>query len=177
MLLHPDAARRFIDGYKSVLLEIHARMNVPRSQDLLDDLAKARGLAKAQPTALTDALAALKADGRGLADDVEQAIVSMRIARWVYLRSTTRHAIFIDHDVTNAYAVLALTNPIDAIVGGSGVTFEAGVFEFMGRYVCDGIVQSPVFLGAGYKGEFNTAYACIRREGRFHMKAASELVR
>jgi lysozyme len=36
----------------------------------------------------------------------------------VYLRHTTRYAIFLDKAVKNAYAVMALTTPIHEVVGG-----------------------------------------------------------
>jgi hypothetical protein len=172
MLLHPTAAYRFIDGYKAVLLEVLRASGTKSGKDIIKKLSAARSYVKEHPQSLVDAFAALKARGSEVEGDVERAVLSMKVDQWVYLRSTTRHAIFIDSAVKNAYAVRALTNSIDEVAGDSYVTFEAGVFEFMGTYVCDGIILNPVFLGPVYKTQFNTAYSQLRKVGSFHAKPA-----
>jgi hypothetical protein len=135
-------------------------------------LAIARTIAKEQPGLLGSALTQLSAYGQGIDQAVADAIQTMRVAQWVYLRHTKTAAIFIDSEVKNAFAVRALTTPLNEVVESPSFTFEAGVFEYVGHYVCDGIVANPVFLGAGYRAQFNAAYTAIRKAGRFHAKPA-----
>jgi hypothetical protein len=172
MLLPRDQALSFIDGYKAVLLHILSTSGKARSDSLIDDLATARTLAKEQPGLLSDALAQLSAHGQGVDQAVTEAIQTLRVAQWVYLRHTKTAAIFIDSEVKNAFAVRALTTPLNEVVESPPSTFEAGVFEYVGHYVCDGIVANPVFLGPGYRAQFNAAYTSIRKAGRFHAKPA-----
>jgi hypothetical protein len=170
MIIEPSAAQRFIEGYKAVLLELHRVSGEPAHKDVIATLASARSYLKENPQSLVSALAKLEAAGTPVASDVQMAIESLRIEQWVYLRRTTRYSIFIDHAVENAYAVLGLTNTITEFVGGTAVTFEAAIFCFEGRYVCDGIVRRPVFLGTGYRAQFNAALTAIKQRGRFHAK-------
>lgn len=176
MLIDSDSAYRFINGYKAVLLELHRVSGEPTPKDIVSTLACARSYLKQNPESLDVALSALEAEGTAVAPDVKQALKSLRIERWVYLRSTTRYAIFIDQAAKNAYAVLGLTNPIEAIVGRRAVMFESGVFPFVGHYVCDGIVQSPVFLGPGYKAQFKADLADIKKQGHFHTKPDTQSI-
>lgn len=169
MLLNANSAQRFIEGYKRLLLEIHRRSGGEPYEDILTMLAAARTTLKNAPDLLEQVASDLAAAGQALEPDILQALRSMRLGQWVYLRSTKRHAIFIDHAVENAYGVLGLTNTIDDIVGATAFAFEAAVLEFEGHYICDGIVQNPVLLGPHYRRQFNTALADIRKQGRFHV--------
>jgi hypothetical protein len=168
MLLDPESAKCFIAGYSAVLLEILRNIKVRTTSSLIGDLAKARGHLKNHPAAIDDALRTLHDRGHSIQPRVGAAIRSIQVDQWVYLRSTTRYAVFIDSAADNAYAVLGLTDPIDAITGGQSVTFEAGVVELDGAYVCDGVVQGPVYLGPGLRGQFNASLAKLRKSGRFH---------
>ena len=124
--------------------------------------------------ALGTALTTLELAGTAIAPDVQRALKSLRIAQWVYLRSTMRYAIFLDQAASEAYAVLGLNNSVEEIVGTSAVAFEAGLFSFGGRYVCDGIIQAPILLGPGYRRQFSASFADIRKRGRFHAKPELE---
>jgi hypothetical protein len=64
--------------------------------------------------------------------------------------------------------VLGLTNTIEEIAGAAGLALETAVLDFEGRYVCDGIVQSPVLLGPSYRKQFSAALADIKKAGNFH---------
>lgn len=172
MLLDPLQAQRFIAGYKAILRHIHAAAKLPKGKSVLADLAAARGYLTEHPQNLNAAFAALEADKRGIADDIADAIRSMRVDQWVYPRHTTRYAVFIDHEMTTARAVWALTDPIAAITGKPPVTFKAGVFEFDGCYICDGLIETPVYLGPGYRASYNDAYAQLRKAGQFLIKPA-----
>jgi hypothetical protein len=173
MLLDPESAKCFIAGYSAVLLEILRNIKVRTTSNLIGDLAKARGYFKNHPAAIDDALRTLHDRGHPIQPRVGAAIRSIQVDRWVYLRSTTRYAVFIDSKADNAYAVLGLTDPIDAITGGQSVAFEAGVVEIDGAYVCDGVVQGPVYLGPGLRRQFNASLAEMRRSGRFRTVARS----
>ena len=176
MHIDSDSAYRFINGYKAVLLELHRVSGEPTPKDTVSTLASGRSYLKQHPDSLNVALSALDAASTAVAPDVAQALKSLRIERWTYLRSTTRYAIFIDQEAKHAYAVLGLTNPIEAIVGGNAVMFESAVFPFVGRFVCDGIVQGPVFLGPGYKAQFKTELAAIKRQGHFHTRPDTQSI-
>lgn len=172
-LLGADAALRFIEGYKRVLLEIHRLTSTTKpSRDIVKTLAAARAKFKETPTLLEDAVAALAAAGAAVEPELLQALRSMRLDHWIYLRSTKRHAIFIDSAAENAYAVLGLTETIDDLLGGAAVAFETAILPFAGHYVCDGIVQGPILLGPGYRRDFDAALAQIRKAGRFHKAPA-----
>jgi hypothetical protein len=170
LLIDSCQASRFIAAYKAVLLEVHRISGEASHDDLIEHLASARSHLKKSPDSLDVALATIELAGTAIAHDVQQALKSLRIEQWVYLRSTTRYAIFLDQAATDAYAVIGLNNSVEEIVGTSAVTFEAGVFSFEGRYACDGIIQTPILLGPGYKRQFNAALADIRKRGNFHAK-------
>jgi hypothetical protein len=173
MLLEPLQAQRFIAGYKAILLHVHAVAKLKKSKSVIADLAAARGYLTKHPQNLNAAFTALEAEKRGIEDEIADAIRSMRVDQWVYLRHTTRYAIFIDHEMTTARAVRALTDPIAAITGKPAVTFKAGVFEFDGCDVCDGIIDTLVYLGPGYRATYNAAYARLRETGHFLVAPAS----
>ena len=167
MLLNPVAARRFMAGYKTLLLYVHAESRLKKGNSVIAKLAAARAYLTEHPQNLNAAFLELEADKHGIEDDIANAIRSMRVDRWVYLRHTTRYAVFIDHEMTTARAVRALTDPIAAITGEPPVTFKAGVFEFDGCYVCDGIIETPVYLGPGYRATYNAGYTRLRETGHF----------
>jgi hypothetical protein len=170
MLLPPASANRFIAEYKRVLLEIHRRSNhtEPTDDDIVGVLAAARGRLKKDPALIEEVASAFAAAGEPIQAVMRDALRSMRLEQWVFLRSTKRYAIFIDRMAQNAYAVLGLTNTIEEIVGAAAIALETAVLEFEGRYVCDGIVQSPVLLGPSYRRQFSAALADIRKAGNFH---------
>lgn len=141
---------RFIDGYKAVLLEVFRTAGSRRTKNLIDDLADARSYAAINAKALDSAIDTVKARGE-LSGEVEDAVRSLKVGRWFHLRHTTRYALLLDEAVENAYAVKALTNPLHEIAGAKAVSFEAGVVEYKSRYVCDGIVLNPVYLGPGMR--------------------------
>ena len=172
MLLSANSAQRFIENYKRVLLEIHRQSAEESDEDIITVLAAARAKLKNNPALLEQVATALAVAGQHVEPDILQALGSMQLGQWVYLRSTTRYAIFIDQAVENGYAVLGLTNAVEDIVGATAVAFETAVLKFEGHYVCDGIVQNPVFLGPSYRKQFNAALAQIKKDGRFH--ASSE---
>lgn len=109
MLLDPESAKWFIAGYSAVLLEILRNIKAQTTRNMIGDLAKARGHLKNHPAAIEDALRTLHDNGHPVQPRVVAAIRSIQVDQWVYLRSTTRYAVFIDSATENAYAVLGLT--------------------------------------------------------------------
>lgn len=77
-------------------------------------------------------------------DGVVSAIRALQVRKWVYLRDTRSHSVFIDPSGTVAYGVLGLTERIRDVIGGSGAMVETGLFRYGGRYVTDGIVSEAV---------------------------------
>ena len=173
MLLRPDTAKRFIDGYSSVLLEVLRQSGKARSGDVIRDLAVARRIEQKHPRRLDQAFLSLSVSGKPIAEDIASAIRSRRVLQWIFLRNTTRHAIFIDSGSEQAFAVLGLTGSIDRIVGGQSVTFKTSVLELDGHYVCDGIVEDVVFLGPGLRSQVNESLSRMKKTGRFHAKPAA----
>jgi hypothetical protein len=172
MLLPRDQALRFIEGYKAVLLQVLHASGKSSSGSIIDDLASARSLAKDKSELIEDAFSDLSNQAQFIDPTVAQAIRTMKVSQWIYLRHTKTAAIFVDIEVENAFAVKALTTPLFEVAEEPPITFETGVFKYLGNYVCDGIVLNPVLIGPGYKAQFNAAYSTIRKAGCFHAKAA-----
>jgi hypothetical protein len=168
MLLPREQALRFIDGYKSVLLRILGNTKTPTSGSINDDLAAARTLAKADRGLLESALLDLAKKGNTVEPPVAAAIRSMRVDLWLYLRQTKTFAVFLDKESKNAYAVRALTTPLNKLLDEPPFALEAGLFEFEGLFVCDGLAINPVALGPGYRSQLTVAYAQLRKAGKFH---------
>jgi len=169
MIVDPPSAAHFIAGYTSILSEIHRQSGGKPYKQLLEMLAAAREAMNASPALINAAAASLEANGQAVPPDVLHAIETIRLKQWVFLRDTTTHSVFIEPDANDAYAVLGLNDRIRNIVGGSAVAIKAGVVEYRGRYVCDGIVGNPIWLGSNLKKEFNAALSHLKKKGRFHV--------
>jgi hypothetical protein len=177
MLLAPESSSRFISGYKSILLEVLRATGQSPTNNVIQDLARARKHCTVHPEAMATAIAVLQDSGQALDAEVVRSLGTLKVEQWVYLRHTTRYAIFLDKAAKNAYAVKALTTPIHQVVGGKAAAFETGLVEFEDQFVCDGIVMGPVFLGPGYRAQFNAAYSALRKVGNFFVKPSSETER
>lgn len=169
MLVDPHAAAHFIAGYQSLLTEVHRQSGSAPNTPVLEMLTAAREAAYENPALLDAAAASLEASGQAVASDVLAAARTLRLQHWVFLRDTTTYSVFVEPKGTEAYAVLGLTNRIRDIVGSSGVAIKAGVVEYRGRYVCDGIVSNLVWLGGNLKREFNATLSLLKKSGRFHV--------
>ena len=173
MLLPRDQALRFIKGYKSVLLIALDIIGIECSDSIIDDLSRARAEILENSDLLEKAIAELSPKGCPVEPEVLQAIRSMKVSQWVYLRDTKTAAIFLDKEVKNAYSVKALTTPFHQVVDAVPSIFTAGVFQYFGFFVCDGIIENPVMLGPGYKAQFNVAYSIIRKTGNYYARTAA----
>jgi hypothetical protein len=168
MVIDPKEAQIFIAGYKALLTEVHRLAGGKTKMKLLEMLAAARDAAVAEPALIDTAVANLESEGRPLPEDVLEAIRSLKVRRWVFLRDTTKYSVFIDVDGKEAYAVLGLTERLRDIVGGTGVLLQTGVFLFQGAYVCDGIISGAVWLGANYRKSYSDTLAALKKSGHFY---------
>ena len=170
MLVDPSAANAFISGYKQVLLQVAGddddRMD---RRGILGALTDARDRIKQNPELLEEAVVELQASDRPVDEEVLRAIRTLRVDDWVYLRDTKSYSVFIQRSSEFALGVLALTQRMREIVGGSGVVIETGVVRYRGRFVCDGLVSRVVHLGPSYRRSFSAAYRALRATGRFEV--------
>jgi hypothetical protein len=169
MVVDPPSAAHFIAGYTRLLSEVHRQSGGKPYKQLLEMLAAAREAVNANPALISAAATSLEASGQAIPSDVLHAVETLRFKQWVFLRDTTTHSVFIEPDANEAYAVLGLTDRIRNIVGGSAVAIQAGVVEYRGRFVCDGLVGNPIWLGSNLKKEFNAALSHLKKKGRFHV--------
>lgn len=85
------------------------------------------------------------------------AIVQSQFGRGVHLKDTRGYSVRLDDAATRAYGVLGLTQPLHNIdagegyVMGSGLAMQAALVPLNDRWVRDGLIQDPVWLGPGYK--------------------------
>lgn len=173
MLLPRDQALRFINGYKAVLLRVLSNAKIKTTKSIENDLVKARGLLKGEPALAEEAMAQLLAEGEGPEESVVAAIRTLRVELWLYVQHSKTYAVLLDKDASNAYAVRALTTPLNELLDEPPFAFEAGLVEFEGLYVSDGLAVSPVALGPGYRSQLKAAYSALRKTGRFHARAAA----
>lgn len=145
-------------------------MGEARSREVVEDLAKARGHLKEKPKLLHEAIKEANSLETPLDHCIEQALFTIRIGRWVHLRSTTKYALLLDESMNNAYAVRGLTTPLHELSGSKSSIFEAAVFEYRGEFLCDGLIINPVHFGPGFRADLNDIYKKIRKNGRFHKR-------
>lgn len=169
MVIDPQAAQIFINGYSRLLAEVHRLSNGKSGLALMNMLAAARDVTIASPSIVESAASKLDENGSPVPQEVVFAIKSLQLKQWVYLRDTTAYSVFLEPSGKDAYAVLGLTDRLRDILGGSGVSLRTGIVEFGGRYVCDGIVSNPVWLGSNYRKDFAALLAALKKEGKFHV--------
>ena len=172
MVLDRETAAFFIAQYTRVLGAVHRLAGNKPSSNTVAILAAARKSLEEDPELLERAVCSLMKHGESVPSDMLSAIKSNRLRYWVYLRDRTTYSVFISPEQREAFGVLGLTNRIRELLGGSAVVFRTGVTEFRGRYVCDGIVESPMWLGANYKREYTQLLKELKEEGRMYVRCA-----
>ena len=166
MILNAADAQRFIRWYSLLLVEVLGEASRDVEGGLIAKLVQGRTKLMKEPTLLREAAARL-AD---VDSEVVEAVESLEVRNWVYLRDTKLHSIFLDQSTDRAFAVVGLTERIRDILGGAGVYLETGLVQYRGRFVCDGLVGQPVWLGPNYKKSFNERYRELKAAGRFYVK-------
>jgi len=167
-LLDPAAAAAFVNGYRRFLLTVPSGGRADEGG--LKTLVDSRDRIAKDPELLRDMLAQARSAMPDLDGPVLQAIGSLRVANWVYLKETRSYAVFLDPSADSALGVRALTQRIRDIVGTSGVFLETGIVRYCGHYVCDGLVSGVVHLGRNYLRSFTSAYRELRTRGRFEFE-------
>jgi hypothetical protein len=165
-LLDAAAAGAFIEGYQRILLTV-ATADRAVKDDHLETLVEARHRITKDPVLLGDTLKLAKRDLPDLAAPVLEAIGTLRVENWVYLKDTKNYAVFIDPSGEFAFGVRALTQRLRDIVGTSGVLLETGIVRYCGHYVCDGLVSDVVVLGRNYLRGFTSTYTELKAQGLF----------
>jgi hypothetical protein len=173
MLLPREQALRFINGYKPMLLRVLQNTGTAETGNINNDLTAARTLGVKHSTLFETALADLAAEGNPVEPAVASAIRSLKVGLWLYLKHGKTYAVFLDQDAKNAYAVRALTTPLNELLAEPPFAVETGVFEFDGNFVCDGLALNPVPLGPGYRAQLNVIYSSLRKSGRFRARTAA----
>jgi hypothetical protein len=170
MVIDPSSAKEFTSGYSSLLSEVYRQTGGEPKEDILQVLFAARERVNKDSSLIDSAVAALKAKKKPVSSDVLLALDSLQLCRWVYLRDTTKYSVFIEVNGAKAYGVLGLNDRIKDIVGGStGFVTTTGVVKFCGRYLCDGLMSSPVYLGSNFKKQYGAMLADIKDRGDFHV--------
>ena len=169
MVLDPHSAAQFIQGYKTLLLEIDAKVSGNGALGELEKLGAAREQLRKDRSLLKNALDRMKAKNLDISSAVVQAVEDIQIERWIYLRDTKHHSIFIHPKGHSAFGVVGLTDPIRDIVGCSGVVMETGLARYCGRFVCDGLISGVILLGPNYRKSFGRTFSSLKAEGHFHV--------
>jgi hypothetical protein len=167
MVIDPQSAQIFINGYSILLAEVYRLSHGKSGLPLLKMLSDAREVINSSPSIIGAAVLSLERKECPVPQEIISAVKSLQLKQWVYLRDTTRYSVFLDPSGKAAYAVLGLTNRIRDLLSGSAVSFQTGVVEFAGHFVCDGVVSNPVWLGANYRRDFSAHLAMLKKEGRF----------
>jgi hypothetical protein len=173
MLLPYDDAMYFIDGYKTVLLEVLHSLGETPSGKVTRDLVKARDQLKENPQLLHEAIKKINARDNPLDVYIEQALLTVRVGRWVHLRNTKKYALMLDESLNTAYAVRALTTPLHELSGSQSSIFEAAIFEYKNEFLCDGLVVNPIHIGTGLRADLNNTYIKIKENGRFYKRCVA----
>ncbi len=160
-----DSALAFIETYKAVLLEIAGPM-APRVS-LIQHLAEARDLLVREPERLDAAIEHLRSIGTDLDGDVLHAMRDIRRQRWIYLRDTRSHSIFLDPSGSAAYGVLGLTQRLRDITGTTGMIVEAALLSYRGQVLCDSLIGTAATLGPNLRRNCNSMLAKARAEDRY----------
>jgi hypothetical protein len=168
MILDAEDAQRFIRWYSLLLLATRGEP-VADEGNLVEKLMQGRAKLMKEPALLLDAKAQLAARFAEVDFEVVAAVESLEVGRWVYLRDSKLHSIFIDQAGGRAVGVVGLTDRLRTLLGGSGVYLETGVVRYCGRFVCDGLIGSVVWLGSNYRKSFNERYRELKSAGRFYL--------
>lgn len=168
MVIDTPTAQRFIQTYMAFLNSLLSAKD-KMGKNVIAQLVAGRDHYCADRTLLHAYRAAHpKADAQML-----DAIAQSQMGSWVHLKDTRAYSVLLDMDATRAYAVLGLTQPLRTIdikgekVMGSGLVIQAALVPLGGRWVCDGLIQNPVWLGSNYRRSYTASYTALRKGGQF----------
>lgn len=168
MVIDTPTAQRFIQAYKAFLGSL-VSVEDKAGRDVTEWLALGRDCYGADRSLLALYRAAHPQPDSEMLD----AMAHMLLGRWVHLKDTRTYSVVLDLDAERAYAVLGLTQPLANISAGdgrglgSGLVMEAALVPLNGRWVCDGLIRNPVWLGTNYRRSYTASYAALRKAGGF----------
>lgn len=170
MVLDPDSAKVFVEGYRQVLLMVHSLKSLKRSGTPEDRMVVARHHLAREAGLLDEALESLerRRDIR-LPEGVVDAIRTLDLEAWVYVRDAGDHSIFLLPEGFAGFGVVGLTQPVRELTGGPGCVVEAGVVAFEGRFVFDGLPGMVRPLDPGTREGFEETHANLCSTGAFHI--------
>jgi hypothetical protein len=174
MIIDPLSAAKFISVYKALLLEIDGAGHDGPKSNLLKRLVAARSRLSNDSALIDLALAGLKSKPVAVDPEVVAALRRLEVAKWIFLRDTKVHSIFVHPSEHRAYGVLGLNDRIREMAGGVGVVIETGLVPYGGRFVCDGLISRLLWLGKNYRTEFNRVYQGAKSAGRFYSRYGSK---
>ena len=168
MVIDTPTAQRFIQTYMAFLGSLVSAKD-KADKDVIERLLVGRDRYCANRKLLASyRVAHPQADAEML-----DAIAQSQMGKWVHLKDTRTYSVLLDVDATHAYAVLGLTQPLRAIgvaddkVMGSGLAIQAALVPLNGRWVCDGLIENPIWLGPGYRHSYTASYQKLRQNGQF----------
>lgn len=106
MVIAPQAAKAFISGYTRLLTQVHLQSNGEPDMELVQILAAARQSVVESPSLIDAAAAALDAKGASITQDVLDAIKTIQLKHWIFLRDTSRYSVVTlrhRHERSNQY--------------------------------------------------------------------------
>lgn len=174
MLLAPADARRFMGTYEQVAIAVHGLQQGEVSDDPRQAIARARELLQHDPELLERAVSWLQQRSRRPDGEVIASLRTLRLDTWVHLKDLRSGSVLLDSKGANAYLVAGLTQQLSAITGRPGmVVIEAGLCQFAGRILCDGLLIPRAQLGPELKRASNSRYRQLKAEGRLHRDPAT----
>lgn len=169
MLIDPAHAHEFLQEYQR-LLAVVIVLSPPQEQtELMTLLANARDRMRDTPGLMQQALQNLEQQGEPLAPAVLQAVQSMRVDRWVYLRDTADYSVVLESrpGYHGGYAVRCLTTPLHELLDGQACVMDCGLMLYHGQVVCDGLVRVQAWLAANPRRALTETWRGLRRVGKF----------
>ena len=173
MNLKPHIAQPFISGYQVILFNLAAPRETATRSDFLARLVDGRQQLVEAPAHLDVVLKEVRAKGIHISLPVEQAIRTLRVDNWIYLKDTRYYSVFLDSNEEWGLGVMGLNDRLRDLVGGPGVFMKTGIVEYAGQYVCDGLIEDFVYIGPNYRRSFNDAYQAMRKSGDFQRRPSS----
>ncbi len=169
MIIDPALARRFIKHYQDFLASI-TDPEESQGKQIIEILHLAHRRFAADHSLFT----AWRAQNTHRDGTILDAIESMQIKRWIYLKDTRSYSVFLSPDTDSAYAVYGLTQRLRDIAGYSGLSIETGLCRIGTQYLCDGLLGQTVQLGPGYLKSFRATYDALRKDGLFYLTPQDE---
>lgn len=165
MKTEDELANNFIKKYMAFLVFAYKECcEVDDETELLNKLSLGRDAFLKDRNLLSEYLARSNEKDSIIYD----AIASLDVGEWIYLRDTTKYSLFIKTDQSASYAVLGLTQPVKEIFGCSGLYMKTGIVRLGANFVCDGIISNQVQLGRNYRDDINSIYKSMKSNGKFH---------